>query len=210
MGNRRTKRIIAPSHSVTQLALRCRCGTARGVAAFAPKSGLHLVCYCDDCRAFAHAIERADILDGAGGSELFITAPSTLTLTAGVDQLRCLRLGPKGMLRWYWGCCNTPLANTSPNAGLPFLSIHRAFIDADDSALPGPPIRVQARYAKGPVQAPAERTTSLSTIRKIAIFLLAGWLRRAHKPNPLFVDGAPAVVPRVLTAAERDALRAVD
>lgn len=196
-----------------QISLRCRCGTARGALDIAPKaakSGMHLVCYCDDCRAFAHALERADILDGAGGSELLITTPSTLVLTAGAEQLRCLRLSPKGMLRWYWGCCDTPMANTSPSAGLPFLSIHRAFIDADDSAFLGPPIRVQARYAKGAVPAPADRTTSLSTMRKIVVFLLAGWLRRAHKPNPLFVDGKPAVEPRVLTAAERDALRAID
>ncbi|MDL2358609.1 MAG: DUF6151 family protein, partial [Pseudomonadota bacterium] len=174
------------------------------------KSGMHLVCYCDDCRAFAHALERADILDGAGGSELLVTTPSTLALTAGMDQLRCLRLSPKGMLRWYWDCCNTPLANTSPGAGLPFLSIHRAFIDVDDSALLGTPIRVQACHAKGPVPAPAERTTSLPTMLKIVAFLFSGWVRRAHQPNALFADGKPVVAPRVLSAAERDALRAVD
>ena len=33
--------------------LRCRCGEVRGVALdMAPDTCTHIVCYCDDCRAF--------------------------------------------------------------------------------------------------------------------------------------------------------------
>jgi hypothetical protein len=39
-------------------------------------------------------------------------------------------------------------------------------------------------------------------------FLLIARLRGAHKPNPLFADGMPAVTPRVLSESERNALRA--
>lgn len=187
--------------------LRCRCGEARGSIDLAPNSGVHLVCYCDDCRAFAHALGRADILDAAGGTEIFVTTPSRLRVTSGIDRLRCLRLSSSGMLRWYWGCCNTPFANTTHRPGIPAISMHGASIDLDDTTALGPVTYLNARFALGPVAPHAEQTTSLATKAKIMIFLLAGWLHRAHKPNPLFLDGKPVCEPRILAAAERDALR---
>lgn len=187
--------------------LRCRCGQARGSLGVAPKSGMHLVCYCDDCRAFAHALGRADLLDDAGGSEVFVTTPSRLSVTSGLEQLRCMRLSAEGMLRWYWACCNTPLANTMHRPGIPAVSIHRAFIDADDTTALGPVTRLNARFARGAVPAGAEQSTSLATMVRIVIFMLGARLRAAHKPNPLFLDNKPVREPRVLGAAERDALR---
>jgi hypothetical protein len=51
------------------LPLRCRCGSVRGIASeFARASGFRLVCYCKDCQAFARFLDRADVLDAAGGS----------------------------------------------------------------------------------------------------------------------------------------------
>lgn len=189
-----------------QATLRCRCGQAHGTVDIAPQAGMHLVCYCADCRAFAHALGRADILDQAGGSDVFIARPANVRLTSGLDQLRCLRLSEKGMLRWYWNCCNTPLANTQAAAGVPAISLHRACMDVGDAALP-PPTYVNARSARGPVPAQAEQTTSLATLVRIVGFVLGGLLRGAGKPNPLFADGKPVCTPRVLSAAERDALR---
>jgi hypothetical protein len=37
--------------------------------------------------------------------------------------------------------------------------------------------------------------------------MLVGRLRGEHKPNPLFSDDKPILEPRILVAAERDALR---
>ena len=56
----------------TELALRCRCGTVRGVARdVAPSTVNHCFCYCDDCQAFAHFLGRADdVLDAYGGTEI--------------------------------------------------------------------------------------------------------------------------------------------
>ncbi|HAT29915.1 MAG TPA: hypothetical protein DCW29_03410 [Janthinobacterium sp.] len=193
--------------TATHLPLRCDCGTAQGVLTLEPKSGMHLVCYCDDCRAFIHALGRPDILDAAGGSELFVTTPSRLSLSAGLEHLRCLRLSKKGMLRWYWACCDTPLANTRDSAGPPFVSIHRACIAIADAAMLGPPTRVQARFATGPTPAGAKRGNSLATILKIVRFLLLGRLRGENMPTPFFGAGAAVVVPRVLSHAERNALR---
>lgn len=187
--------------------LRCRCGQAQGCVDLVPRSSMHVMCYCDDCRAFVHALGRSDVLDGFGGSELLVTTPSTLKLSSGLDGLRCLRLSEQGMLRWYWSCCNTPLANTTAKAGVPFVSIHRAFIHLDVSDVLGPMKRVQARFAIGSPPPGAERSQSLATVATIMCFLLVERLRGGHKPNPLFTGGRPAVAPRVLSPTERGALR---
>ena len=73
------------------LPLRCRCGRLRGVASgLSPASGFRFICYCKDCQAFAHFLERADLLDPAGGTDIFHMPPGRVTLTAGTDSLRCL------------------------------------------------------------------------------------------------------------------------
>lgn len=187
--------------------LRCRCGAAHGTVDIAPRSGMQLVCYCADCRAFAHALARPDILDAGGGTGVFITTPARVRLNAGLEHLRVLRLGPAGMFRWYWDCCNTPLANTMDGAGIPAISLHRACIGIADDAALGPITEVNARAATGPVGPHAEQTTSLATMARIIGFLLKGWLRGAAKPNPLYIDGKLRCTPRVLDATERDALR---
>jgi len=168
---------------------------------------MHVVCYCNDCRAFIHALGRADVLDQFGGTELLITTPSRLKLTSGFENLRCLRLSEKGLLRWHWGCCNTPLANTTAAPGLPFVSIHRAFIDLDNTNALGPMKRVFARFAIGSPPPGAEPSQSPTTIIKIMSFLFMARLYGAHRPNPLFVGGKPTVTPHILSTIERNALR---
>jgi hypothetical protein len=68
-------------------------------------------------------------------------------------------------------------------------------------------VRVQARFAISTPPPKSESLQSLATILKSMVFLLIERLRGAYKPNPLFVDGIPAVTPRVLAQSERNALR---
>lgn len=86
----------------------------RGVALnVRPSSGNRLTCMCDTCQAYAHHLGQADkILDQYGGTDVFQMTPSQLSITEGIENLRCLRLEGRGVLRWYAGCCNTPVANT--------------------------------------------------------------------------------------------------
>ena len=104
----------------TEVPLKCSCGSVQGVARdVSPKTGNRLVCMCDDCQAYAHHLGRAEhILDRNGGTEVFQLTPSQLTLTEGREHLRCLRLKEKGLMRWYAGCCNTPVANTLASPGM--------------------------------------------------------------------------------------------
>jgi Family of unknown function (DUF6151) len=48
----------------------------RGVASdISPSGGLRFVCYCGDCQAFARFLDRADVLDAAGGTDIFHMPP---------------------------------------------------------------------------------------------------------------------------------------
>src|SRR5262249_31767225 len=93
--------------------LRCRCGGVRGrVKDAAPQTVNRLVCYCDDCQAFAHHLGRADLLDPHGGTDIVQVAPASVAFDEGADRIEGVRLGPKGLYRWYAKCCNTPVGNT--------------------------------------------------------------------------------------------------
>ena len=84
------------------LPLRCRCGHVRGIAsAVSSSTGGRVLCYCKDCQAFARFLERADVLDAAGGTDIFQMPPGRVNLTAGMDAVRCLRLSNRGVYRWY-------------------------------------------------------------------------------------------------------------
>ena len=75
------------------LSLQCRCGHVHGVASgVSPFTGFRFVCYCHDCQAFARFLGRPDVLDAAGGTDIFQMAQGRVKLTAGTDAVRCLSL----------------------------------------------------------------------------------------------------------------------
>src|SRR5215469_16250853 len=97
----------------SELPLRCRCGRVRGFATkVARHGGFRFVCYCHDCQAFARFLERPDMLDIAGGTDIFHMPTGRVKLTAGTDAVRCLTFSSK-VLRWYTHCCRTPIGNTA-------------------------------------------------------------------------------------------------
>jgi hypothetical protein len=65
-------------------------GVARNVS---PSTGLRFVCYCKDCQAFARFLDRADVLDPAGGTDNFHMAPGRVKLTANSIAFRYLSSG---------------------------------------------------------------------------------------------------------------------
>jgi hypothetical protein len=196
------------------LPLCCRCGHARGVASnVSPSGGLRFVCYCKDCQAFAHFLDRADVLDAAGGTDIFHMPPGRVTLTAGRDALSCLRLSDK-VLRWYTGCCRTPIANTPAAPGFPVIGMVHSFMSHEgagrsrDEVL-GPPLcRIYEGSATGPLPPDAPSPPSVGVFARRASKLLGWGMRGLGRPTPFFDDrtGLPCAVPRVLTQSERAAL----
>jgi hypothetical protein len=198
----------------SDLPLRCRCSRVRGVAIdVSPSAGLRFVCYCKDCQAFAHFLGRPDVLDPAGGTDIFHMASGRVKLTAGTDAMRCLRLSSK-VLRWYTDCCRTPMANTATTPRFPVVAVIRSFMDHEadgrsrDEVL-GPPLcRIFERSAVQPLPPNAAPPPSARVFARRASRMLEWWVRGLGRPTPFFDDRtkAPRAMPRILTRGERAAL----
>jgi Family of unknown function (DUF6151) len=197
----------------TALPLRCRCGHVRGVANnVAPNSGFRFVCYCRDCQAFARFLERADVLDSAGGTDIFHIPAGHVKLTAGTGAVRCLNFSSR-VFRWYTDCCRTPIANTA-GPRFPVIGVIHSFMGlaADglilDEVLGAPLCGIFEASAVGPLPPNAPPPRSLGLVALRVPTLLGWWLRGLGRPNPFFADrtNAPLSVPRVFTAGERATL----
>jgi hypothetical protein len=189
-------------------------GVARDVS---PSDGFRFVCYCGDCQAFAHFLERPDVLDPAGGTDIFQMPPGRVKLTAGVDALRSVRLSDRGVLRWYTDCCRTPIAN-SAGPRFPIIGMIHSFMDHESDGRSrhealGPPLcRIYEHSAFGPLPADAPPPPSLRVFAHRGWKMLEWWLRGLAQPSPFFdhQTNTPVSVPRVLTLSERAALRIAD
>ncbi|WP_158589833.1 DUF6151 family protein [Gemmobacter lutimaris] len=179
----------------------CTCGTMRWeIAQTAP--GTHVECYCADCQSFARHLKVDAIwLDAKGGTEIFQTLPQHIRFTAGYDRLSALRLGPKGLIRWYAGCCGAPIGNSLPHMGLPFFG---AILK------PGQP-------GFGPLVCHANTAAARQPVAQSGMFrALFGLLSRAlpakiagsWRRNPFFSNrNTPVVRPEILTLGQRNAAR---
>jgi hypothetical protein len=195
-----------------QIGLHCRCGEVRAVVAgVSPHSVNRVVCYCDDCQAFAHQLGRADLLNAQGGSDIVQLAPSAISFVQGQDRIAGLRLTPKGLYRWYATCCNTPVGNTlSPS--IPFVGV---VVQAFEGGAPavdqtaGKPIgAILGKFAVG--KPPAGSTGLNLGLMIRAIRKVLGWRVRGETwPHPFFERHARAPIypVTILSRGEREALR---
>lgn len=197
------------------LSLKCLCGSFKAVAReVAPSRGTHVICLCDDCQTYAHALGRAkETLDHNGGTEIFQLTPSQLTITEGHQHLACLRLSERGLMRWFASCCNTPFANTLPNPKIPFagMPVLMALTAGNKSPQVFGPVlgRIHSKYAVGKVTEKISGKVPLLLILRTLRVMLMGKLRSHNKPNPFFdrESGEPAAIPRVLSLDERNRFR---
>ncbi len=195
------------------LPVGCACGAITGEAReLSPRTALHFVCYCVDCRCFAlHLGVGERVLDEGGGTDLFPMAPARLHLE-GKAHLRAIQLSPKGPFRWYAACCRTPVGNGMASADLPFISVLRTFVRADDAAVEaalGPPRGLNGSGATGPTLPGTEAGTGPGLLLKTALRLAGMRVRGLHRPTPFFdVDGNPIAPPELLSREARNALRA--
>lgn len=183
------------------IALKCQCGAVTGKAHnISANKGNRIVCYCDDCQAFAHHLGAAETaLDAHGGSDIFQTPPTNIKIETGAELIKSLRLTPKGLTRWYSECCQTPIANTM-SAKMPFSGLISTFMEDDFAASTGPVrIHVMGQFAKKglPTEKYNEgfpRNITLRIMRQ-----LIGWkLTGKNKPNPFYKNGLPISKPKIL------------
>jgi hypothetical protein len=191
--------------------LQCRCGTVRGDLSHTTTVN-RCICYCRDCQAFAHFLGKADeILDAQGGTDVMQTRPANLTFTQGQDALACMRLSPKGLLRWYAACCNTPIGNTVANYRMPFVGLVHSCLEGTGASLDqsfGPVrARVNTQSAKGEV--PSGSGGMMSAILPFLALVARPLIDGSYKRTPFFSadTGAPIVTPKVLSPSERQRLK---
>lgn len=191
--------------------IRCKCGQFQAQLAH-PERGMRAICYCRDCRAYAHFLgPPAGLLDDRGGTEVVIVRPRSVALVAGLDRLACMSLSPRGIFRWYASCCRTPLGNTPRDMRIPYLGlVHSCLANAgpslDDSFGPVR-MKVNRQSALGDPGGTPLVPMVLAGVRQAASL---AWHRigGAYRDNPFFDarTGAPRVEPQVLSRAARDAL----
>ena len=189
--------------------LRCRCGKVEGhLTDASPATTTRVLCYCDDCQAYAHWLGRADLLDEHGGSDLVQVAPAALHFDRGADQIRGFRLSPKGLYRWYAICCKTPVGNSLTPTTVPFVGLPaRVFGDAADATFGRPLGAVHGKFAVGGTP-PGSDKINLKLLLHAGGRFLAWKLGRKTWPHPFFDrSGTPSHHITTLSRTERDALR---
>ena len=191
---------------MTEILLKCSCGLVQGMAHdVTANSGTRVVCYCDDCQAFARYLGNEDvILDQYGGTDIFQLTPSQVTFEQGVDHLRCVRLSEKGLYRWYTGCCKTPIGNTISATVALVGIIHNIMDDQGQGDKNLDPVRayVQGNFAKDGL--PAERYNKgfpLGLTLRVIGKILMGKIKGKHRPSPFFKEnGDPVVEPEIVAS----------
>lgn len=197
----------------TTFDIRCRCGQFHGVLK-ATRPSNRCVCYCTDCQAFARHLQAESVLDSRGGTDIVQVPSSHLVVTKGAENLACIRLTDKGMLRWYAACCTTPIGNTPSNWKLSFIGLIHTCLDSEhrdlDAAFGPVAMRVGVKSAIGAEKKPAASGLFGGVAKAIAI-LVRGRIGGAYRSNPFFDPhtGTPVARPNVLSAAELDAAKRV-
>ncbi|MEX1166899.1 MAG: DUF6151 family protein [Hydrogenophaga sp.] len=193
-----------PSHP-----LSCRCGALQGHVDVNGTSN-RMVCYCQDCQAFARFLGPADaVLDSQGGSEVVQVAPYRIHIDRGAEHLAVMRLSPKGLLRWYAACCRTPVGNTMDRRGFPFSGLLSTCLDTAPLAPAFGPVRASANTQSAVGGEPQPRAFGMAgALLRILALVLGSRLSGRYKKTPFFTaSGAPVAVPTVLTTEARARLR---
>ena len=182
------------------LPFACSCGQVAGtVDVPSPRAGNHVTCFCPDCRASAIRLGKPDPVEGV---EIWQTTPDRVKITQGHDKLAIQRLSPKGLMRWYATCCDTPMLNTLAKPRLAFAGILAATLS--DTAALGPLIGRAFMPGKGgkPYTHEGYNRIGGRIVKMMALANLSGKWRE----TPFFdASGTPTAPIHVLTREERAA-----
>lgn len=189
--------------------VRCRCGQVGG-RMVPERAYARATCYCRDCQAYARFIGQPGTMDAAGGTDIVAMAPDGLHIDHGHDQVACMSLGPRGLLRWYAACCRTPLANTGRDAGMYYTGLVTTCLAAPDAELdarlgPRDRIAINPASARAPVDATPWRL--LTSGARIFTGIVVAQLRTRRAGAPFFdPQGRPVATPEVIGHEHRAAL----
>jgi len=191
--------------------LSCKCGAVSGCIRDGSPSN-RVRCYCTDCQAFGRFFgPAAGVLDSQGGTTVVQVAQSRLQIDTGVDQLACLRLTPKGLLRWYARCCNTPIGNTLQNPRISMVGLIHTCLNPTTLDCDFGPVTAEV-FTSTAIGSPKPRQHGLlGTIVKCLAMVTKDRLSGRYRRSPLFSQvGKPVAEPCILAREEVATLKRVD
>lgn len=187
--------------------ISCSCGKLQGQIKSVNNIN-RCVCYCADCQAFARYLNKQEkVLDEHGGTSIVQTIPENIVFSQGIENLACIRLSNRGLLRWYAACCHTPIGNTLADAKLSFVGLVHSCLGSDRHLLDETfgSIRMYQHTADAfGSKKPRTRGAFLGTLRILGMILKAR-LTGAYKNTPFFVSestSTPIATPKVLSENE--------
>lgn len=192
-----------------KLDLKCHCGSLTGELAFQQKNICRVVCYCDDCQKFAEYLGSENTLNRNGGTEIIQLSPACLTINVGIENLACLKLTEKGPLRWYADCCKTPVGNTAPRKGLPFLGLIHTFVDWKDQSIDEvigtKKLVMMTKFSKGGLSESGPSSPGFSIPHVFSVFFKVLFRRiLGHHKRSIFFEsdsGSPVRTPELVKSA---------
>jgi hypothetical protein len=186
--------------------IQCQCGALQGELS-EPHRAIRGVCYCKDCRAYSNHLGKLNVHDELGGADFVATQSRYVTFSRGIENLACISLSPKGSLRWYAKCCNTPIGATARDWKLPYIGLVHSCLEpgpgAYERAFPDVKMRVNAgsAHAKPPSMGFDNAIALMTLIPRI----LMGRVNASYRTTPFFTEGVPVTDVKVLSLAEREA-----
>ncbi len=191
---------------MSEVKLSCHCGEVRGLLTFKDKKSLsHIICMCDDCQSFAHFLKREDeILDEFGGTEIYQVSSNEIQINRGREKIKCLKLSPKGICRFFASCCNTPIANMV-SLKVSFAGVVTDFIQDEDNQLDRDiEYRCMSKYAKKEVIGNSSQGFSKLLTLKILKRVVLGYFNKRYLPNSFFdADSGNVLHEIVLVSKEK-------
>jgi hypothetical protein len=190
--------------------LRCRCGQFEGHVTSTERAS-RAICYCKDCQVFARFLGNSErILNERGGTDIVASSPRFLRITRGKEQLRCMSLSDKGLLRWYAACCRTPIGNTPRSPKVSYVGlVHNVLAgSADELDKAFGPAKVAINTASATSKVDSKPWATFAAVLKIMGNLAGARMSGGFRDNLFFKPDTaePIVAPQVLTPGERRAL----
>ena len=188
--------------------IQCKCGAVKGKLESTGTSN-RLICYCTDCRAFAHFLGKAPfVLDEQGGTEIVQVAQQRVSFCQGEDLLSAVRLSENGMIRWYATCCGTPIGNTMASQKMSFIGLIHSCLDRQqmDKDFGAKITALNTETALGQAK-PKQRGLLVVLVRFIWI-MVTNRVNGRYSKSPLFnSSGLPRVTSKILRAEELEKLK---
>jgi hypothetical protein len=187
--------------------VQCQCGAIQGQIDLSG-THTHVLCYCTDCRAFAHYLGKTEMLDPQGGTEIVQIAQFRLRFLQGTEHLAAIRLSKTGMIRWYATCCGAPIGNTMADPrggfiGMIYTCLDQTRISQDFGANVA---TFNTQTAMGEPK-PKQRGV-FGVLARFLWIVITTLLSGRYKHSPLFDDaGSPRVTPRILNPEELENLK---